>query len=497
MVQTFLLRTSIADILDGHLAELLSGQPDGRERLAQLASSGALVTAIDRRGRWYRYHGLFAELLQARLRWQDPDLARRLHARAASWYARAGDPGRAVSHAVAAEDWRLAAEIASGQWLALLLRGELDTLGPLLAAIPSEEVAVDPSLAVAAAAIGLQTEGPERASGRVELARSAVAGAAHRPADAAGLALVELVQARHTGRPDEALAAATAVLDDTDVDAPEVDAALRSLVLTYLGTAESWTGRVLDARDHLRRAMIAAREAGSAWLELHALAYLAGAEMSCGDVPAADRRAHQGLAIAREAGWLRTPPAGAAACIAALVATLQCRLEDAASLVQVADGVVWRPSDRPIRAAVALPRLVLLCADGREGDALDVVREAIAAYDGFPLQEGVWVALRAWEARLLAATGDRPGALRVLDELQQPTAHLVISTRARFLVDEGRHAEARAVLAPALDPAGPVVASNRMDAGLVHALALDGMGPQEDAAASLERAQDVGAPGDL
>src|SRR6202012_1872410 len=76
---SFLLRTCVVDVLDGHLPEALPERPGGRDTLLDLARGALLVSALDGRARWFRYHGLFAELLRAELRWRDPELVPELH----------------------------------------------------------------------------------------------------------------------------------------------------------------------------------------------------------------------------------------------------------------------------------------------------------------------------------------------------------------------------------------------------------------------------------
>jgi LuxR family maltose regulon positive regulatory protein len=268
-------------------------------------------------------------------------------------------------------------------------------------------------------------------------------------------------------------------------------------VLTWLGTTESWTGDVGAARDHLREALIAAEQARSPWLETIALSYLAGAESTCGDIPAAQRRAEQALDLARQHGWTLTAPVGAAAVVAALIATLQCRFGDAAALVDIAERAPLRERDRPIHASIALPKLVVLAADGRYDDALRVVRVALGDVGDWPLDATVRGALRAWEARLLLLNGDRPGAERVLDEAFGPGELLVLSTRARLMIDDGDCEGARELIAPALALEGPMFRSIVLDLWLVDALALDGLGDVDGAARSLEHALDLAAPGEL
>jgi LuxR family maltose regulon positive regulatory protein len=502
-VQTFLLKTSIVDVLRGDLADEITGTTGSHARLASLARDGALVNPVDQRNEWFRYHALFRDLLVTELRWRHPEQLTELHQRAAGWYARSGDVGRAIRHAVDGERWDLAADLAVRCWIDLLINGELDVLAPLLDSVPSERLADDASLAVAIAAVSVETEPLDRATARLEFARTAVStmvdgtGMHPRSRAKAGLALVELLHARHTGEREQALVSARLLLSDDDLTAGTVDPALRSVVLAYLGTAESWTGNVAEAREHLRSALSAANQARSPWLRLQALGYLAGAESTCGDVPEAQRRADQALELARERDWLRTPAAGAAATVAALVATLQCRFDDAADLVAIAERAEFREHDLPIRAAVALPKLAVLASEGRHADALDVARAGLDELGRWPVDTTVRTALQAWEGRLLLAVGDRAEAERVLERATGPEALLVLSTRARLKVDDGEFDEARSLLAPALGLEGPMFRSIVLDLWLVDALALDGLSDASGAAESLERALDLAAPGEL
>ncbi len=48
---------------------------------------------------WYRYHHLFADVLQARLLDEQPDGVARLHRRAGEWYEQQGDRSEAIRHA--------------------------------------------------------------------------------------------------------------------------------------------------------------------------------------------------------------------------------------------------------------------------------------------------------------------------------------------------------------------------------------------------------------
>jgi LuxR family transcriptional regulator, maltose regulon positive regulatory protein len=122
-VRRLLLRTSVLDRVNGELADRLTGGSGGERILQQLEQAGAFVVALDARRTWFRYHQLFADLLQLELRGSAPAELPALHAAAAGWYADHGYPVEAVRHAQAAEDWGLAARVLSDHWVGLGLNG--------------------------------------------------------------------------------------------------------------------------------------------------------------------------------------------------------------------------------------------------------------------------------------------------------------------------------------------------------------------------------------
>jgi LuxR family maltose regulon positive regulatory protein len=110
-VQRFLLRTSILERVNGELADLLTGGSGGERVLQDLEQAGAFVVPLDMRRSWFRYHRLFADLLQLELRRAEPGLFRALHGAAAGWFAGHGHPVEAIRHAQAAHDWDLAVRL--------------------------------------------------------------------------------------------------------------------------------------------------------------------------------------------------------------------------------------------------------------------------------------------------------------------------------------------------------------------------------------------------
>ncbi|HZG68971.1 MAG TPA: hypothetical protein VEZ12_19700, partial [Herpetosiphonaceae bacterium] len=110
-VRSFLLQTSILDRLHGPLCDAVTGQADGAARLEALERGNFFVVPLDDTRHWYRYHHLFAEVLAARLRAEQPALVATLHRRASAWYEQQGSAADAIRHALAAADFARAADL--------------------------------------------------------------------------------------------------------------------------------------------------------------------------------------------------------------------------------------------------------------------------------------------------------------------------------------------------------------------------------------------------
>ena len=110
-VRSFLLQTSILDRLNGPLCDAVTGQEEGNARLEALERGNFFVVPLDDRRHWYRYHHLFAEVLSAHLRAEQPDQVATLHRRASEWYEQHGSAADAIRHALAAEDFERAADL--------------------------------------------------------------------------------------------------------------------------------------------------------------------------------------------------------------------------------------------------------------------------------------------------------------------------------------------------------------------------------------------------
>ena len=144
----FLVRTAVADKLCGELADTLLDEYGSGQILEDLERRNCFVIALDSRRRWYRCHRLFLELLRSRLAARPRREREDLHSRAARWHAENDHPVEAIRHAIAAQEWRFAADLAGERWLDVVLAGRGPALRPLLSRLPDELVERDAAIAV-------------------------------------------------------------------------------------------------------------------------------------------------------------------------------------------------------------------------------------------------------------------------------------------------------------------------------------------------------------
>jgi len=147
-IQTFLLQTSLLKQMNASLCEAVTGCQDGQAILQNLHRENIFVIPLDNEGQWFRYHHLFADLLNARLKKsQSPEEIAALQLRAANWYEHNGFFFEATNSALAAKDFERAVELVKRSARDLIFTGRLKILQGWLEAFPETIFDAHPGLA--------------------------------------------------------------------------------------------------------------------------------------------------------------------------------------------------------------------------------------------------------------------------------------------------------------------------------------------------------------
>jgi LuxR family maltose regulon positive regulatory protein len=132
-LSSFLVQTSILSSMCGSLCEAVVDKEEaepinGQAMLEYLEQMNLFVVPLDEKRQWYRYHHLFADMLNRNLENRFPHQASEQHRRASQWYKQNGFIPEGIHHALMAGDRDLAIQLIEQNGVLLLIHGEVTTL---------------------------------------------------------------------------------------------------------------------------------------------------------------------------------------------------------------------------------------------------------------------------------------------------------------------------------------------------------------------------------
>jgi LuxR family transcriptional regulator, maltose regulon positive regulatory protein len=500
-VRRLLLRTSVLEQVSGPLADALTGGSGGERMLQELEEANAFVVSLDAARSWFRYHHLFADLLQLELRRTAPGEITALHEAAAGWLAEHGFPAEAIRHAQAAEDWGLATRLLADHWPGLQLGGQAVTVHAILARFPAEATAADAELATVAAADELAQGSLEAAERYLRLAERGLEGPTPVPAGRRGqahllLGVVRLLLARQRGNVPAVTEQARqlqVMAEAPETAQPGLGRELRALALINLGITEVWTARLEEAQRHLEQGVALAHQIGRPFLQFTGLAHQAAVEIFRSLARAAEH-SRQAIELARRHGWTDEPAAGIAYIMLANVLAWQGRLEEAEGWIRRAERTVRADADPAAALSVHYVRGRLELARGRDADALTALQAAERLAGRLAAPHLLVVRVRVLVLHALVRMGELERAENMLADLGEQDRErweIRIAVAALRLAG-GEPRMAAAALAPVVDAPASVHPWNWLaEAFLLEAIARDALGDPAAADQAVGRALDL------
>ncbi len=318
-VQDFMVKTSILNQLSAPICDALMGWSDAagdttrkraatnhldtalpsQEILEHMDRENLFIIPLDNERRWYRYHRLFADLLEERLIRIFGEHIQDLHRRAGDWYEQNGLIGEAINHFLEAGEFERAADFISKNALAFVYHGNLGTLARWLEVLPKDVKESQPWLSIThawalsfagqlepVASLLQEAEGSlasitdeievQRLSGIIDALRAyliAIRGSMPLAADFAREALKVL---------------------------PDEDLVLRGFTATLLATVLRWTGDLTEAKSAYQEAIAINRAAGAANVLVESLCDLAILQSIEGELQQSISTCHEALSFAEE-----------------------------------------------------------------------------------------------------------------------------------------------------------------------------------------------------
>jgi len=290
-LRDFLVRTSILDRFTAPLCDALLGSDGSHERLAEIERSNMFLIPLDSRRQWFRYHGLFQDLLRHELgRELDAASIAALHDRAAEWLADQGEIDDSIRHHLAAGNEAAASDVIARNWNRFLQRGEVVTASGWLDHLAPELVLASPQLCLARAWLSLDVGDHALAERWLDAAAAASANeeAAFFEGGstvASGIAMLRSTLAYQMGDLETARQSAEeAVALEGESGSPWL-----AVGLSTLGCARYWQGDSESGTAVLVSAVQAARTGTNNLAVLRTMGLLAVAAADAGDLADAAR----------------------------------------------------------------------------------------------------------------------------------------------------------------------------------------------------------------
>jgi LuxR family maltose regulon positive regulatory protein len=418
-IRNFLLQTSIFDRFCAPLCNVVTGREDSKETLDTLEHSNLFLIPLDDQRRWYRYHRLFADVLQTHLMETQPDRVTVLHSRASTWYELNGFRPDAIRHALAAREFALAADLVELAFPVMNINRQFSNLLGWLKSLPDEMVRVRPVLCYAYALASMACGENESVEPRLQDAERWL----------------------NTREQPEFLPERMIVADKEEFRRlPGLIALIRggqALGRGDMTETEKYARKVLDfapANDYLMLGGAASQLGLVAWKN--------------GDLDTARRMTADGIENLRLAGYI-SPAIGSAIVLADIQITQGCLHE---AMTTYERGLQWATETGASVLSGAADMYVGMSSLHYEHNDLEtatqhlLTSQSLGELAGLPQNPYRW---RAAMAHIRQAQGDLDSALQLLEEAERvydgnfsPNVRPIATRKVRMWLSQGRLCEA-------------------------------------------------------
>jgi len=408
-IREFLVQTSILNRLCAPLCDAVTGINNSAELLTNLEQKQLFVKPLDDSKTWYRYHPLFADLLQYQLKRSFPGKNIEQHSKAAKWYLETGEFGEAMYHAFNSSDYELAASIlhehykklvsAEGPWLTI----------NYLKKLPDNVLNSYPSLLVYKAFTFFLQERREEAETLLEQAEKLGYENKEEQAEYEGmLAIAKAVYQITTHDFSKALNNTEKALKLL----PSGNHYWRMWAAYFSGDIRYFSGNPKKAHPFYLEAYRNSEKTGSHYLAMNCNFKMANNLRCMGNLREAEQLTKEMLHTVGEKGLSGIPRTGSLWVLMGELLREKGELDEAERLIN--KGVFLSQPEKPFLGWCYLFQIALLFSKQKYHEALDVIAtiEELNRDPGLPLY--ITIPAASWKARIFLDTGNFSEAKNVL-----------------------------------------------------------------------------------
>ncbi|MCB9134422.1 MAG: helix-turn-helix transcriptional regulator [Anaerolineales bacterium] len=426
-VRNFLLQTSILDRFCTPLCNAVTEGQDGKETLDILERSNLFLIPLDDKRQWYRYHRLFADVLQTRLLETQSDIVTTLYSRASAWFEQNGLRADAIRHALMAKEFMRAADLIELAYPTMNRERQFSTLLGWLKGLPDEVVRVRPLLCFDYAFSSMSCGENESVESRLQDAERWLNGEERSEAPLDGT------------RPE--LSRRMVVVDQNEFRR------LPGMIALTRGGQALGRGDMAETVKYAQQALDFAPDKDFLMLG-GASAQFGLVAWTNGDLDTARRMTAKGLENLQLGGYI-SPAIGCAITLADIQIT-QGRLKEAMDTYEHGLLSARRTGTRVMQGAadmyVGMSNLHFEHNDLKTATQCLLTSQSLGELAGLPQNSYRW---RAAMARIRQAQGDLDGALQLLEEAERvydgnfsPNVRPVATRKVRVWLAQGRLGEA-------------------------------------------------------
>jgi len=509
-VRLFLLKTSILERMSGPLCDAVVVVDDmerinGQAMLESLEQKHLFVIPLDDVRHWYRYHQLFADVLNRYLEKQFPDWLPELHRRASRWYGQNGFIPETIQHALMAGDRNRAAQLIEQNGGVLLMRGEVVTLLKWIEAVESH-AQIRPWLAILKAWALTMSGHLNQVEDALQAAERLVSSLKSKSTVRINIMLGSMAAARahwanKQGEADLAAGFARQALEYLP-DNNLFSSSIRSVATSILGDASWINGNLVQAKHVYTEAAHISEAADKVYLSIITNANLADVLVELGEIHLACRLYSETLEMAIRLDGPRSPLVGRIYAGLSKVFYEWNNLETATQYAHQCNELCqqWEDFDLMVAGYVLMAQLESAqCNPEKVQEALGAAEQLTNDYHLSP-KRSVWV--KSALARLWIAQGNLNKASHFVQESNITTGDEIPYLREpeylnllRLLLAQGDYDAALALSQRLLHKAEPAKRMGRVIEVLaLQALTLQGKKELDRALAVLARALSLARP---